>query len=256
LGQYEGVTLVAANLDHIPEPEMLIVFYVDNSASGAWDMIGKGAPLYQALQAKFPGRMSAIQFGASHRMQEHNDMALKARTPWLLVDYDEQARLNALSRLAPRRQEFSVYALSRDGVPIFGVENPDETAVKQFFADAAALLGLLSPGNPLSWPDRAHYLGALHAARHQQDSAGPLMVGNPLVAQGLRERGIRRVAADIAVGADGKVTSVVLKDESTVPEPMRKPLLTAVQRSAVFVPAVDHGKFVAGTYDYLVEVPN
>jgi len=255
VGQFEGVTLANAVLENRPEPILLIVFLVDNSASGAWEMIGKAAPLYEALLAKYPGRAAGIQYGVNHGMQEHSDMALRAQVPWLLVDYSDQRRIPSLFRLSPKHKEFALFAVSRDGVPIFGSSNPDEAAVRQFFTDADALLGLLRPENPLSWPDRAHNLSALQAARHPQDHAGPVLVGNPLVAKGLRDRGIFRVAASIEVGADGKVTAVTLKDEEAIPEPMRKPLATALQRSAVFVPAVDHGQAVAGTYDYLVEVP-
>lgn len=255
VGQFAGVTLTNAALENRPEPILLILFMVDNSASGSWDMIGKAVPLYEALLAKHPGRAAGVQYGVNHSPQEHSDMAQRSQVPWLLVEYSEQRRIPALFRLTPKRGGFALYALSRDGVPIFSSSDPDEAAVQQFFVDADALLGLLRPENPLSWPDRAHNLAALHAARHSQDRAGPLLVGNPLVAKGLRDRGIFRVAASIEVGADGKVTAVTLKEEEAIPEAMRKPLATALQRSAVFVPAIDHGQPVAGSFEYLVEVP-
>jgi hypothetical protein len=255
MGEYEGVTLVTPKLELVPEPHLLIVFYVDNSASGAWDMISKSIAPYGALKAKYPGRIAALQYGVNHSPQEHSDMALRSQAPWLLVEYQDQRQIPSLFRLSPKRQDFALFALSRDGVPIFGTNNPDEAAVRQFFVDADALLGLLRPENPLGWQDRAHYIGALQATRHQGDRSGPVMIGNPLVAKGLRDRGIYRVAANIEVGADGKVTGVTLKEGDAIPEAMRKPLVTALQRSAVFAPAVDHGQFVAGTYDYLVEVP-
>ena len=255
LSELQEVSLVTTDLAALPEPQLLIVFYVENSASGSWDMIGKSLAPYQALREKHPGQVMALQFGVNHGAQEHTDMALRTKAPWLVVNYDEQRRVPALFRLSPGRSGFAIFALSRDGVPIFGANNPDEAAVLQFFADAHALLGLLRPGNPLGWPDRAHHLGALHAARHAQDRAGPLLVGNPLVPQGLRERGIFRVEAKIEVGVDGKATAVTLKEDGSVPAAMAPALVKAMQRSAVFVPAVDQGKFVPGTYDYLLEVP-
>lgn len=252
---YQDVNLVNANLSARPEPHVLIVFYVENSASGSWDMISKAIAPFRALQERHPGEVDAIQYGVNHGAREHGDMALRSNVPWLLVEHDEQRRIPALLRLTPKRSDYAIYALTRDGVPIFAAANPDEAAVNQFFADASILLGLLHPGNPKSWADRAHYLGALHAARHQQDSAGPVLVGNPLVPKGLKDRGIFRVAARIEVGADGKATAVTLRDEESIPEAMRQPLAAALQRSAVFVPAVDRGQFVPGTYDYLIEVP-
>ena len=255
LNQYESLTLINADLTAVPEPHLLIVFYVDTNASGSRDMILQAIAPYKALQAKRPGQVAAIQFGAHHGAQEHNDMALRTEAPWLLVTHSEQRRIPTLFKLSPGRGDFALFVLSRDGVPIVAANNPDAAAVAQFFADIDVLLGLMQPGNPRSWEDRAHYLGALHAARHQQDSAAPLLVGNPLVAKGLKDRGIFRVAADIAVGVDGKATAVTLKNEADIPEAMRQPLAAALQRSAVFAPAVDHGQFVAGTYDYLIEVP-
>lgn len=255
LRTFQDVNLVTANLEAQPEPGLLLVFFVENSASGSWDMIKQAVPLYQALLERHPGQVAAIQYGANHGAQEHGDMALRARVPWLLVDHAEQQRINILFRLSPRRGEFGVYALSRDGVPVFGAANPDAAAVDQFFGDTNALLGLLRPGNPKSWPDRAHYAAAQHAREHQQDQAGPILVGNPLVAAKLKQAGILRVEATIEVGADGKATAVQVKDDGSIPAKLIPAIAQPLQRSSVFAPAVDHGKFVAGTYHYLLEVP-
>lgn len=255
LRSYQGVSLISADLNAQPEPGVLIVFIVENSASGSWDMLAKSLAHYQALQKRHPNQVAAVQFGVNHGEQEHNDMALRANVPWLLVDYAEQRRIPALFRLSPGRGEFAVFMLSRDGVPIFGASNPDEAAIGQFFVDADALLGLLRPSNTHSWPDRAHFVSALHAARHAQDKAGPVLVGDPLVPGKLKERGIYRVAATIEVGADGKATAVTLKEDGSIPADLVPALTKPLQRSSVFAPAVDHGQAVAGTYEYLLEIP-
>lgn len=255
LRNYEGVSLISADLNAQPEPGVLIVFIVENSASRSWEMLAKSIEPYQVLLKRHPNQVAAVQFGVNHGEQEHNEMALRANVPWMLVDYAEQRRIPALFRLSPGRGEYALFMLSRDGVPIFGASNPDEAAVRQFFVDADALLGLLRPGNPLGWPDRAHFVGALHAARHMQDKAGPILVGDPLVPQKLKERGILRVAATIEVGADGKATAVTLKDDGSIPADLVPALTKPLQRSSVFAPAVDHGQPVAGTYDYVLEIP-
>ena len=255
LREFQGINLVTTDLAARPEPQLLIVFYVENSASGSWDMVAKSIAPYQALQAKHPGQAAGIQYGVNHGAQEHSDMGLRAKAPWLLVDYDEQRRVPALFRVTPGRSEFALYLFSRDGVPVIAASNPDEAAVARFFVDAGVLLDLLQPGNPLTWLDRAHHLGAIQVARHGQDRAGPILVGDPLVPKGLRERGIFRVEGKIEVGVDGKATAVTLKDDPAIPAAMAPALAKALQRSSVFVPAVDHGQFVAGTYDYLIEVP-
>jgi hypothetical protein len=253
--QFDGANPLIADLANRPEPELLIVFYVDNDASKAWDLLNQSITPFQALQARHPGQIAGLQFGVHHGEQQHSDMALRTNVPWLLVDYTEQRRLTPLFRLSPGRDEYALYALSRDGVPVFAALNPDEAAITQFFADADVLLTLLRPGNPHSWPDRAHHLSALQAARHAQDRAGPVLVGDPLVPKGLRERNIFRVEAKIEVGVDGKATAVTIKEDGSIPAAMIPALAKALQRSAVFVPAVDQGQFVPGTYDYLIEVP-
>ena len=64
------------------------------------------------------------------------------------------------------------------------------------------------------------------------------------------------VEATIGVGADGKVTSVQVKEDGSIPTKVIPDLARPLQRSAVFVPAVDKGQFVAGTYNYrLVMLP-
>ena len=214
------VSTLTADLNGLPEPQLLIVLYVEASASGSWDMVNRSIPLYQALVARHPGQVAAIQYGVNHTVQDHDDMMLRPKAPWLLVDHGEQQRITSLFRLSPRRGDFALYALSRDGVPVFAASNPDEAATAQFFTDANVLLGLLKPDNPHSWADRAHYLAALRLNRHRQDAAGPVLVGDPLIARTLRnlhERGIARVEARIAVGADGKATSVTQHVEENVP---------------------------------------
>lgn len=256
LHSFQDINAVIANLDVIPEPELLIVFYVEASASGSWEMINQAIPLYEALRAKHGGEVAAIQYGVNHTTQDHSDMILRTKAPWLLVAHGEQQRIAPLFRLNPRRGEFALYALTRDGVPVFGTPNPDAAAVVQFFTDATALLGLLRPENPHSWADRAHYLGALRLHRHQQDSAGPELVANPLVKRTLRslhERGIAKIEARIDVGADGKATAVTLKEDPAISAKLAGDLAKALQQFSVFAPAVDRGQPVAGTYDYSVD---
>ncbi len=250
LRYFEEVTLAIADLGALQEPELLIVFYVENSASGSWDMITKSIEPYKALTARHPGTLAAFQYGVNHGAQEHSDMALRSKAPWLLLDYEEQRRNSTLFRLSPRRSEFAVYALSRNGVPVFVAHNPDEAALIKFFGDVDGVLTLLRPGNPHGWPDRAHHLAALHAKRHQNDQAGPILVGDPLVPQRLRQHGIMLVEATIEVGPDGKATSVQVKEDGSIPAKVIPDLARPLQRSAVFVPAVNKGQFVAGTYHY------
>lgn len=249
--------LVKADLSARPEPILLAIFYVDNSDTKSWDMLGQCLTSFQELSKRYPGQIEGIQYGLNHNRDEHNSMAIQMKVPWLVVDHYEQTNLELLKRYSPGKGDYSVLVMTRDGVPIFSADSANvirEEDIAKIFADMAALLDLQRPNNPHSWPDRIHYLSAVHAASHLNDQAGPILVGNPLMAKGLRDRKIYRVEAKVEVGADGKATAVTLKDDGSIPAPMVTPLADAIKRSAAFVPAVDHGKFVAGSYDYLIEV--
>lgn len=256
LHEFVSSNLLLAPIENRPEPELLIVYFIDAAQGKSWDMLTQATEPYKKLLERHPGHVAAVQYGMHQGGADlYNGLAMRANLPWLLISYAEQPRLTPLARLAPGRGDCALFLLSRDGVPIMAINNPDEAAVSQFFVDTDALLGLLRPGNPLAWPERAHYLSALHAARHQQDQAGPILVGDPLVPSKLRERGIYRVAASIEVGADGKATAATLKNDGSIPAELVSALTKPLQRSSVFVPAVDHGKPVASTYEYLLEIP-
>ena len=256
LREFISASVVNADTDKRPEPQVLILFFIDGVQGDSWEMLSKATEPYKKLQERHPGQAAGVQYGMHQGGPDlYNGLAMRANLPWLLINYAEQPRLTPLARLAPGRGDRALFMLSRDGVPIIAVNNPDDTAITQFFTDVDALLGLLRPGNPLGWPDRAHYLTALQAERHKQDSVGPVLVGDPLVPRRLKEAGIFRVEAKIEVGADGKVTAVTVKDDGSIPPAQIPNLAKPLQRAAVFVPAVDHGKFVASTYDYLLEIP-
>lgn len=256
LYHFEGATQITTNLETRPEPQLLVLFFVDAAQGSSWDMLTRATAPYNALQQKNPGQAAGVQFGKHQGGRDlYNGLISQAKLPWLFIDYEEQSRIVPLTRLAPGRGDCALFALSRDGVPILALQNPDETAINQFFADVDALLGLMRPGNPKGWADRAHYLSALHASRHQHDQAGPILVGDPLVPRRLKEAGIFRVEAKIEVGADGKVTGVTVKEDGSIPANVIPDLAKPLQRSSVFVPAVDRGQFVSSTYNYLLEVP-
>ncbi len=255
LKQRQDGKLIKAQLSGRPEPLLLVAFYVDNSEGKSWDLLGKSSAPFQELAQKYPGQIEGIQLGLNHSKEEHQNMALTMNVPWLLVDFTEQAKVQLLKDYSPAKGEFSLEVLSRNGVPVLSASNPTETEMQKVFADLGLLLELQKPTNTRTWADRAYYLTALQPVLHRNDAAGPVLVGDPLVPQGLRERKIFRLEARIEVGADGKATQVTIKDDASISAPVAAALADALKKAAVFVPAVDHGKLVAGTYDYLLEIP-
>ena len=86
--------------------------------------------------------------------------------------------------------------------------------------------------------------------------ADPVLVGNPLVPEGLKKNGVLQVDATIGVAADGQVTEVSVKPDGNVSQKMLAALGDALKKACVFVPAVDNGKSVAAIYNYHLEVPH
>jgi hypothetical protein len=116
------------------------------------------------------------------------------------------------------------------------------------------LLRLMDDSSPAGWPDRMQYLNATRPSEFAGSRADPVLVGNPLRVDGLRKYGVKRIAARLAVAADGKVVPALLSGPEDVPAALAAPLTTALSR-AIVVPALDHGRPVAGSLDYLLVVP-
>jgi len=253
----EGDKLVAADLKGRPEPQFFVFLFADDSVGKPWDMLERAVEPFKSLQAAYPGQIEGLFFGIQHSTTEHNSMAARLKMPWLIAEYREQFRhLPDILQFAPTEKgEYSLMVVSREGVPIFAVQDPKEPEIDKLFSDLTALLDLLRPENPRSWVDRVYYQRAAQAAAFAHGHSDPLLVGNPLVAEGLRQRNIHVVDATIAVDADGHVTNVTFKPDSDVPAALVGPLAEALQKNAAFVPAVDNGRFVAGTYAYLLQVP-
>jgi hypothetical protein len=249
--------LVDADLKGRPEPEFFILFFADNGEGKSWDMLGHSIEPFNKLQAAFPGQVEGLFFGIHHSATDHNSMATRMKVPWLVAEYREQFRhLPDILEFAPTEDgDFAVMVISRDGVPIYAAQSPKDDDLNKIFTDLTGLLDLLRPENPRSWPDRLYYQWAVQPVIFAHGHSDPVLVGNPLVAEGLRQRKIYSVDATIAVNAGGHVTDVTVKPGGDVPPNMVGPLGDALKR-AVFVPAVDSGKYVDGTYAYQIRVPH
>ena len=251
----EGEKLVNVDVKGRPEPEIIIVFFVSNGIGQSWGMLGHSGPAMDKLRQSFPGQAEGLFFGLRHSVTEHAGMAVQMKVTWLVTDFHEQRHLETIAQFVPLEGEFSLVALTRDGVPLFVSANPTEPQMDKFFEDVTALLELTKPGNPRSWPDRAAYLKALQPVLHAHDRSEPVLVGNPLVAEALRQRKIHRVDARIEVAADGQVKAVTIGEDGGVPAGLIGPLGDALKKACVFVPAIENGTFVDATFAYHMEVP-
>ena len=253
--KYDGDKLVADDLKGRPEPELYMVFYATNGESRSWDMIGKVTPdLFDKLQKAYPGMVQGLLFGVQEAPSEHAGMAISMKGGWLVTDFRKQVEMDTLRRMTPT-VHFGIVVMTRQGVPLFGPDALNENDIRLTFAKTATILDQIRPGNHHMWAARKYYLDAVQPVAYASGKSDPVLVGNPLVADGLRQRKIYQVDATIHVTALGTVSAVDLKPEG-IPAGMAAPLADALKKSCVFVAAVDHGKFVDGTYMFHMDVPH
>ncbi|MCR6657579.1 MAG: hypothetical protein NVV63_17600 [Opitutus sp.] len=243
--------LVPVDLKGRPEPKVYVIAFVNNAEGKSWEMLGTVNAKYHELVAAYPGQIEALMFGIGHGRPEHTNMAATMKVPYLVTDLYEQKNFLRVVRFAPA--DFGLIALSRSGVPLGGVGAPQKAEdIEKFFTELSALLALIQDQNPAGWQDRVHYWAAVQPAIHAQGEAPAILVGNPLAADALRQRGVSRVAAEISLSEKGEVRNVALKPDG-IPEALQQPIADVLTRVSVFVPAVKNGRFVESTYSYLLE---
>ncbi len=252
----QGKELVPADLAAIPEPELLLVLCGSHNDGESWPMISNMQALYWRVRRVFPGLMETVFVGTRHNASEHTSIAIQSYMTGLVTDFAQQRSMPILTGFIP--SEDGVYTnmvlASRDGVPLVAARALDVTAMREFSDKVCELLWQINPANPTGWADRLYYANATRPAEYAKTQAQPLLVGNPLRAEGLHQYGVKRIAARLAVAADGKVTPVLLSGPDDVPADLAAPL-TAALRQAVVSPAIDHGVAVAGNLEYTLEVP-
>ena len=247
-------TLVSAQLAAPREPELLVVFYGYQNLPGSWLIVNNIGPNYQRVQRLHPGLVSGVFYGLAPSTAEHENMALSAWMPWLVTDFTQQGRIPSLRRFE-QTGVARCAILTRHGDPLLLEEPTDMNIVRRCVDEFVALAWLTDIYNTSAWADREHYGRAVRPLQFARTSTGPELIGNPLRPDGLRVRGVGRVEAQVNVDATGKVTAVALQPGSRVPEALAGPIADAVRRSAVFLPAIDHGQETAGTYNYILNVP-
>jgi hypothetical protein len=253
--KYDGDHLVADDLKGRPEPEFYMVFYTTNSKSAAWDMMGKSTPdLFAKLQSDYPGMVQGVMFGVDEARSEHVFMATSMKGNWLVTDFREQVEMDHIRRMTPT-SSYGILVMTRNGLAVFGPDAINEIQVKAIFAKFTGLLALVQPDNPRGWKDRAHFWRAVQPVAYAKGKSDPVLLGNPLVAARLRQLKIYQVDATFHVAADATITAVEVKPDG-MPAGMVTMLSEGFRKVAVFVPAVDHGRFVDGVYAYHMEVPH
>lgn len=245
--QVDKDDLIPVDFSRRPEPEIVVVLYVSNGERDSWDVLTDASAPFLKLQHDFPGMVEGVMYGLRHSKAEHKNMATSRKVPYLVTDFYDQGSLDTLNRFLPHL--YSIMVLSREGVPLFSADQPDKAAIDGLFAELRGLLDLSRPENPKSWPGRGYYWTTVQTFLHAQGHGDPILVGNPLVAHGLVQRKVFRFDAQIQVGADGTAYQVTMMPDDLLPEKMAAPIAEGLKK-AVFVPAIQDGKFVEGVYLY------
>lgn len=237
----------------LPEPELLLVLAGAPNNSQSWLMVENMKPLFHRLERVLQGRFATVFIGVPQTEIDHQRFVVDSGMPWLIADRKARSSLGVIARLIPKEGS-AMYVLSREGTPLLSTDAADLAAIKKFTDDLLELTWSIDAENQRSWPDRAYYLGLVRPVEFAESSTGPLFIGNPLVVEGLRRRGVQRISAQIEVAANGSVTGVSLKPDGIFPAAVAANLTTAL-RHLQFLPAIDRGTPVAGTTDYVLNLP-
>jgi hypothetical protein len=252
--QVRNRNLEAADLASVPEPELLLVLAGSNNSGEGWYMAGSMQQFYHRVRRVYPGLLEGVFLGARHDAAQHRNIALGAGMPWLVAEFRDQDSLGAINGFIPRAEGANLVLVTRQGVPVVAGKGGESGDVRRFVDEACELLWLIDPANAAGWPDRLHYLTSVRPVEFADADAPPVLVGDPLDADALRGYGVRRVAARLAVTADGRVSATMLSGPGDLPQELAAPLAAALAQ-AVVAPAISRGRPVAGTLDYLLEVP-
>ncbi len=247
---------VPADLKSAPEPEIFVVVHASAGNGDAWRMLGKASGALRALMNDYPGFVDGIFVGYGHNAAAQWDMPKAMGWPGLVMEHSVQPVNSSLYDFFQPGTP-AVLVLTRDGIPLATSESDSDKDIERMLTITRELVKLSTRlDNPQTWPARARYARAARPLIYRDSDAPPLLMGNPLRTDGLSQRGVRLIDAQLDIAADGRILELKFEDDSLVPEGMRGPLSEALKKACVFVPAISRGKPVAGSYNLRMDLPN
>ena len=248
--------LVPVNVKGVPEPELYVLIF-----SSAWegDSYAYTIPFqfraaYDRLQRIYPNRMATVHFGVRQDKQSDLGFAKATFMPWLIANYTELAAIDVFARNAPA-QGCVMALVTRDGVLLAQSPAGNLQEVKKFIDELNAIMAAGDEQNPLFWKERAYHQSIIRPHRYATSSTPPMLIGNPLRTSTLRKNGVKQVIASMEIDAEGKVTAINVSNAAEIPAAFLPKLEKALNGSAVFLPAIQQGKPVAGTFAFNYTVP-
>jgi hypothetical protein len=253
LQHYSGSELAPDVEDGKPEPEFFIIFFTTIDHNQSWNELQRSAPeLYSKMIHEYPGRVVGIVFGVGEQVQDQFDISNNTHGEWLFTVFDSEVLMRTLTHRIPTNN-YGVVVMTRNGVPLAGPDATAEEQEKAIFKTLDDILSHSKPTDPRVWVQQRHYWAAVQPVAFANGVSPPLLMGNPLNEEILRKMKIYKVDAKFHIAADGRVVSVDVVPYDMPPKTV-KMFTDGFQKGTLFVPAVDHGKFVDGVYDYHIEV--
>lgn len=253
LQHYAGAELAQDNEAGRPEPEFYIIFFTTGDKNLSWNELQRSTPdLYAKVLKAYPDLVQGVVFGVGDTAQDQFDISVNTKGDWMFTVFETEVQMRTLTHLIPTNL-YGIVVMTRNGVPLFGPDAATDDEVKATFSNFMGMLDHMRMTDPRVWLARAHYFRAVQPVAYAHGHADPMLMGNPLVGSTLRKMKIYKVDATFHVAADGKITAVDVTPYDMPPNTV-KMFTDGFQRGCVFVPAVDNGKFVDGTYKYHMEV--
>lgn len=247
--------LVPADLKGKPEPELYVLLFASSWEGPAYKIPDCFRSTYERLRRLYGNEMETIYFGVRQDAEGDLGFAKGARVPWLVADYKTSDQIEAFREFAPEQGNVMLL-LTREGVPLF-MSDVDSVGGMRLFVDE--LSTMMAAGDALDaffWKDRAYYLTNIRPVQFAMSSAPALLVGNPIRPSVLRKNQLTQLSAKLDIDAQGNVTSVVIGNKEAMKPAVAAALEKTFKTSFVFVPAIDHGKSVAASYDFEYTVPD
>jgi hypothetical protein len=245
----KGDKIVKADLSGRPEPELFILVFGWHDHEESREVLGAVRQVYDRVVAQHPGLVEAVFLGVNHDAGQNLHMITESKMPWLVARYEEQKRMQLAMQFAPKDPP-SVLILTRLGVIFTNTAKPTKAAAEKTMFDFEALLTLMRSGSAKTALDRKNYLSAVQPVAYRTGHSDPVLIASPFDVDALQRMGLKRVDAMLTIGADHTVTHVDISNQGgALADNLVTALTTGLQR-AVFVAAVDNGKFVDSTYEF------
>lgn len=242
------------DFDLMPEPELFLVLFGSRKAEGIHEMLNNLGPFIARVQRVYPGRVATVLISTSGRVDQRLNLgSLPAAWTWYAIDPKKEEGMKVLGRFVPPGG-FVMMLMTRHGVPLYGGPANNLTDLTHFVDGASDMLWQINPANPRTAHDRAHYLKVVRPLEFAERKTGPLLLSDLFKVEGLRRNGIARIEAKIDVASDGFVTGVQMLPTAEMPPALVAPLTEVIRKTAMLVPAIDHGTPVEGSYEYSLTV--